>query len=397
MRYYGPGDKGIAMKKNLLLLISALIWLWSPVPVEARPQTLQVPSDRFPTIQSAINFAAAGDRIVIAPGVYNETLTIAKRITLTGSGARGERLTAIVGPRPTEVVPIERAIGVVTYQPGGGGKIESLLIRGGDGAGILGVAIEGRFPAALEVKQVIIHQGVRGIAGSFTDLSVQDSKIADMLWHGVSIVKAKGHISFGDNFVAHCMGLGYFSPGGDVSLTNDNFSANSQGGILVNGAGAGFVKVTKCFMYGNNYAGIRLVNVDGVELSHNLIKLTLPKKDDERFGDGIVVECSENVSVFQDPANSVMNFALDFLPPGIEDSARAGISNFSSPVKLTNVKFECNLFHLGAEDTPDICSSTNTWSFDDFGGNQCGCDLTPVTCQVTSPGLEPPDPIPPTN
>src|SRR5437867_712909 len=160
-------EQGIAIKKNILLLISALIWHWSAVPVEAqqrgRPQTLQVPSDRFHTIQSAINFAAAGDRILIAPGVYNETLTVAKRITLRGSGARGEQRTEIVGPRSTEVVPMERAIGIINYQPGGGGKIESLLIRGG-GAGILGVAIEGRFPAPLEVKQVIIHQGVRGIA-----------------------------------------------------------------------------------------------------------------------------------------------------------------------------------------------------------------------------------------
>src|SRR5437867_13178628 len=103
-------EQGIAIKKNILLLISALIWHWSPVPIGAqqrgRPQTLQVPSDRFPTIQSAINFAAAGDRVLIAPGVYNETLTIAKRITLSGSGARGERQTQIVGSRPTEVVPL---------------------------------------------------------------------------------------------------------------------------------------------------------------------------------------------------------------------------------------------------------------------------------------------------
>src|SRR5207244_9731329 len=103
---------------------------------QRRPQTLQVPSDRFPTIQSAINFAAAGDRILIAPGVYNETLTIAKRINIKGSGARGERMTAIVGPRSAEVVPIGQAIGVLNYQPNGGGKIEDLLIRGGGGAGI---------------------------------------------------------------------------------------------------------------------------------------------------------------------------------------------------------------------------------------------------------------------
>src|SRR4030095_12986611 len=157
-RLPGLTEKGFAMKKTILLLISALIWSVMPIGAQqrGRPQTLQVPSDRFPTIQSAINFDVAGDRVLIAPGVYNETLTIAKRISLTGSGARGERRTEIIGPRPTEVVPIERAVGIINYQPGGGGKIESLLIRGGD-AGIKGESIEGRFPAALEVKQLIIH------------------------------------------------------------------------------------------------------------------------------------------------------------------------------------------------------------------------------------------------
>jgi hypothetical protein len=355
----------------------------------SRPQTLQVPSDRFPTIQSAINFAAAGDRILIAPGVYNETLTIAKRLTLSGSGARGERQTQIVGPRPTEFVPLERAIGVVNYQPNGGGKIDNLLIRGGDGAGILGIAIEERFPAALEVKQVIIHQGVRGIAGSFTDLSVQDSKIADMLWHGVSIVQAKGHISFGDCFIELCLGVGYFSTGANLSLLNDTFGANAGGGILVNGAGV--VEVNKCYLYANRIAGIRLKNVFLAGLGHNLIKLTQPNKIDGRWGDGIIVECSDNVIVYQDN----QNFALDFLPPGIEDSGRAGISNFGSNVSLTNVKIECSSFDLEREDGSLSGCPSHSFSFDDGGGNVCGCPDANGTCLEENVGIEPPEPAVP--
>jgi Right handed beta helix region len=378
----------MTLKKAILLLISAVICLWSTEPVGGqqrggRPQTLQVPSDRFPTIQSAINFAAAGDRILIAPGVYNETLTIAKRITLTGSGARGERQTAIVGPRPTEVVPIERAIGVVNYQPGGGGKIEDLLIRGGDGAGILGAAIEERFPAALEVKQVIIHQGVRGIAGSFSDLTVQDSKVGDMLWHGVSIVKAKGHISFDENFIAHCMGLGFFSggTGANVSLLNDTFGVNAQGGILV--VGANSVYVTKCYLYANRVAGIWLKNVSFAALCHNLVKLT--QNADGYFGDGITVQCSENVIVCQDN----QNFALDYLPPGIEDSARAGISSFgSNNVSLFNVKIACSAFDLDIENL----SGCPPPSFFDGGGLACGCPDANGSCLGVSSQLTPAEP-----
>jgi hypothetical protein len=264
-----------------------------------RPQTLQVPSGQFPTIQSAINFAAAGDRILVAPGVYNETLTIAKRISVSGSGERGERRTEIVGPRPTEVQPIERAIGVVNYQPGGGGKIENLLIRGGAGAGILGVAIEERVPAPLLVKQVIIHQGVRGVAGSFSDLSVEECKVADMIWHGILILKANGKIQITESVIELCLGIGCYinntkTGSGDVSLLNDTFGVNSGGGILIFG-NAKPVGVTKCYLYANRYAGIRLKDVGLAAICHNLIKLTQPRKFDGKFGDGIVAECSENV------------------------------------------------------------------------------------------------------
>jgi len=389
------------MKKTIFLLMSALIWHWSAVPVGAqqrgRPQTLQVPSDRFPTIQSAINFAAAGDKILIAPGVYNETLTIAKRITLTGSGARGDRRTEIVGPRPTEVVPIERATGIINYQPGGGGKIESLLVRGGH-AGIKGEAIEGRFPAVLEVKELIIHQGGRGIAGSFSDLTVEETKVADMLWHGVSIVQAKGKIMFSDSVIQLCLGIGCLISNttagpGEVSLLNSVFGLNSGGGILIHG-NAKPVLVTKCFISNNRYAGIRLNGVGLAAICHNLINFTQPRLSDGNFGDGIVAECSENVIICQDN----QNFALDFLPPTIAYNARAGLSLLSSHAAVSNALFQCNIFSLEAEDIEG--SPCSHWSIDDLGGNQCSetrngtCDS--VICQVKSPGgPQPPEPIPP--
>jgi len=105
-------------------LLVALIAILLPVSLThaerlERSQTFRVPSRQFPNIQRAINAAVDGDRVLVGPGVYNETLTIAHRIILTGSGARGERRTEIVGPHLTEVVPLERAIGVVKLPAGG--------------------------------------------------------------------------------------------------------------------------------------------------------------------------------------------------------------------------------------------------------------------------------------
>ena len=144
--------------------------------------------------------------------------------------------------------------------------------------------------------------------------------------------------------------------------------------------------VLKCYLYANRIAGIRLKNVFLAGLGHNLIKLTLPSKIDGAFGDGIIAECSDNVLVYQDG----QNFALDFLPPGIEDSARVGVSSFGSNVSLTNVKLECNSIELDQEDGSFSGCPNHPASFDDGGGNVCGCDGATVARQVKSSDLASP-------
>ena len=54
----------------------------------AAAETLKVPSDDYPTIQSAVDAAATGDVILVSSGVYAETVSIVGRtgITLKGKG-----------------------------------------------------------------------------------------------------------------------------------------------------------------------------------------------------------------------------------------------------------------------------------------------------------------------
>ena len=58
----------------------------SPLPT-ASAAKITVPTD-FPTLQTAIDVASAGDTIKVIPGTYTDQITISKSLTFTGAGAK---------------------------------------------------------------------------------------------------------------------------------------------------------------------------------------------------------------------------------------------------------------------------------------------------------------------
>src|SRR4051812_21917930 len=57
-------------------------------PGTARADTLNVPSPAYPTLQAAIDAAQPGDTVLVAAGVYRESLHWSnKDLTLRGAGA----------------------------------------------------------------------------------------------------------------------------------------------------------------------------------------------------------------------------------------------------------------------------------------------------------------------
>lgn len=92
------------------------------------------------------------------------------------------------------------------------------------------------------------------------------------------------------------------------------------------------------------------------------------------FGDGIGVQTSS--------AHSSLSVEWS----RIEASARAGIVSFGADVQLTGVALECNLIALGGEAQPA------PFSFENLGGNTCGCNGETDECKVLSSALAPPDP-----
>ncbi len=64
----------------------------------ATTTVLNVPSATYPTIQSAIDAASAGDLILVAPGNYNENVVMYKPVRLQGAGAGSTFINANPNP-----------------------------------------------------------------------------------------------------------------------------------------------------------------------------------------------------------------------------------------------------------------------------------------------------------
>ena len=97
------------MKKSvsmlvLLLLISVVMFSLPQIGmVKADQKTIVVPDD-YPTINAALRSAADGDTIFVKKGMYNETLTIEKAITLMGEDLE----TTVINGQNSETVILIR-------------------------------------------------------------------------------------------------------------------------------------------------------------------------------------------------------------------------------------------------------------------------------------------------
>ena len=101
--------------------------------------------------------------------------------------------------------------------------------------------------------------------------------------------------------------------------------------------------------------------------------------DQGAFGDGVFALASKQV---------LTNIVVD--RSRIEASSRAGIANFAASVKLSDTTLECNTIHLDGESGP-----AGPYTFEDGGGNICGCESESVVCKIYESSLQPPTQVGP--
>ena len=342
--------------------------------------SLSVPNAQFPTIQSAIDVAPAGANIHIKPGVYHETLFVRKQLQIYGSEENDGVILA--GPQLGDVTVLNDAVGILNYEGKGGGWLQHVRFEGGH-AGVMGVA--GDPSAILEINDVEVSGSSMGILwDSGTKLTLQHSTI-----HGSTsnaFVNLKGHPAFSQFGVDFKGGIGLYIANATAHLSDVDVGTldpadNGSVGIYIRESA---VEIDGGLLYGNNIAGIWAVDstlsVDTASLWANHVDPATGK-----FGDGIAVLLG----------SAELKGVLS------TNNERCGISSFGATLSVTDDGFVANLFPVCGETlspsklSPGLPAVEMTFEYVDGGGNYCATAEAEVVCQVTSPGLEPPEPIPP--
>ena len=205
----------------------------------ASAHRLDVPA-QYATIQDAIDAAAPGDTVKVAPGTYSESLRMKAGVCLVGSGARTTTLDAHGQART--LIDLTEAPGSV---------VSGFTLRGT--SGIAGCATSDVFGCSGDWYRAAIYLGgetwddpTRYAPPLITNNFFEDNEIGVMLyWHGVSIIRNNVFAANRSAFVANhfqdkaFIANNVFLDNGQLAIGNqaayldiiDNIIAGSQVGI----------------------------------------------------------------------------------------------------------------------------------------------------------------------
>ena len=211
--------------------LAAISWLAYTIglsPVIADAATLKVPTS-FPTIQSAVDAANAGDTIRIAPGTYVEQVSIAKNLELIGSGP----ITTII-----------RAPGILA--PGQSGRTSIVEIHGGASVAISRLAVSG--PGAGTCDQGALNDGILVFDAAHLDLTfaivahIHDTPLFNCFHSGHGITIGVPFVSTGSATIRYSavsdyaqVGIIVFNEGSTVMISDNIVTGAGRSTVVANG------------------------------------------------------------------------------------------------------------------------------------------------------------------
>jgi hypothetical protein len=250
-------------------------------------------------------------------------------------------------------------------------EVRDVVLQGFD-AGILAAEDESGRGGDTVVRDVVVDHSGRGIVmlGSGT-LTVEDTDILAPTWHGISVSAAAfGQLFLDDTQILGPGCAGVFLDGGSTVIANTTVTGAQCGGIV--GIGANGL-ILDSILLGNRYAGIALVEAPVFLILDNIVQNTLPTPILGLAGDAIALFLSPDVTVENN---------LTF------QSARAGLAAYGSGVTIGDNTLICSAFDIDNEIYEGV-----TTTFDDEGGNQCGCGGPLGDCEAVSSQILPPPPV----
>jgi parallel beta-helix repeat protein len=303
--------------------------------VSAAQTTIRVPSDQ-PTIQAAINAAATGDTVLVAPGTYFERIDFSgKAITVTSE--TGPAATIINGGAGGVVVTFESG-------EGPGAVLRGFTVTNGGGFMGGGVAVSSASPT-IEDNVITANSGCDGIGVnvSFGSPSIVRNRITNNVRSGCSggvggagikvlgigAALIEGNVIAGNSLVgADGGGISLFDAGTPV-VRNNVISGNSVSGVFpaAQGGGIWIVNESDALVVQNLIVGNSAGEGGGV---YWLVPLgaTGPRLVNNTIADNLATVAGDGSAVFADGFDAGASLVNNLLI-GVDGQTALHCGNFN--------------------------------------------------------------------
>jgi hypothetical protein len=352
---------------------------------------------RSDAVQYGIGVSSAEDVVVDAvwvhdtglPGVQSDVATGAASLTVRGS-------------------LVERAGGVGVWTRGASVTVESTEVRdsvedtiGGLGRGIVGVDNpDKRAKATVHVRNCLVRNTREvAIAVTGSDLDIEATAIHDTLpagngAYGIGVLAqttldgVRSSLTLSSTVIERSHNSGVILMGSDASIETTTVrdvlaGMDGRGGRGINVQFAAetmtpsTASIRATLVERTSEVGLIVIE-SAATIDATWVRDTAPQSSDGLFGDAMVL-----LAPFTETSAHVTRSRF-------ERSARAGTFSAGAALSIGESTFECNPIQLNGQDY-----SGRAFTFQDLGGNSCGCQGVVASCAVVSSSLDPPLPLDP--